>query len=80
MLTPTTVSVLETLQQPDYADYGFDFAKPFDSAFAKSSQNSVNLGLHLSKIATSGSERERSTWEEKVNGFFVDLHTKPHKI
>ena len=47
-------SVLDTLQQPDYADYSFDFAKPFDTAFAKPSQNSMNLGLHLSKIATSG--------------------------
>lgn len=37
---------LDTLQQPDYADYSFDFEKPFDAAFAKPRQNSKNLGLH----------------------------------
>jgi len=73
------ISVLDTLQQPDYADYSFSFAKPFDSAFAKSSQNSMNLGLHLSKTAISRSGRERCAWEEKVNVSFVDPHTKPHK-
>lgn len=73
------VSVLHTLQQPDYADYRFDFAIPFDSAFAKPSHNSMNLGLNFSKIATSGSGSERKAWEEKVNAFLVHLHTKPHK-
>lgn len=63
------VSVLDTLQQPDYADYSFDFAKPFDSAFAKPSHNSMNLGLNLSKTAVSGSGGEWSAWEEKVNVF-----------